>query len=90
MHTPSTLQAVGTILDVLCGITAKEEDEAVREALAEAVLCVARHGGARKALWKCDAPTTLQKGVRPPAGLPPAAAAAAGAGPVWLPMDPMN
>lgn len=62
MHTPSTLQAVGTILDVLCGITAKEEDEAVREALAEAVLCVARHGGARKALWKCDAPTTLQKG----------------------------
>lgn len=59
---PPTQQAVSAILDVLCGITAKEEDAAVREALAEAVLCLARHGGARKQLWAADAPTLLQKG----------------------------
>lgn len=47
---------------MLCGITAKEADEAVRESLAEAVLCLARVDAARKQLWKCDAPTLLQKG----------------------------
>ena len=50
------------MLDVLCGITAKEADAAVREALAEAVLCVARADVGRKALWAADAPTLLQKG----------------------------
>jgi hypothetical protein len=56
------MQAVSAILDVLCGITAKEEDAAVREALAEAVLCLARHDGARRRLWTADAPALLQKG----------------------------
>lgn len=56
------LQALSTILDVLCGITAKIADEPEREALAEAVLCLARVDSARKQLWKCDAPTLLQKG----------------------------
>lgn len=55
-------QALSLILDVLCGITSREEDEAVREALAEAVLCLARVEGARKQLWKVDAPTLLQRG----------------------------
>lgn len=31
-----SVQALSTVLDVLCGITTKEEDEAVRESLAEA------------------------------------------------------
>lgn len=56
------LQALSVVLDVLCGITGKEGDGAVREALAEAVLCLARVDSARKKLWKCDAPTLLQKG----------------------------
>lgn len=34
----------------------------MREALAEAVLCLARVDAARKQLWKVDAPTLLQKG----------------------------
>jgi len=34
----------------------------VGEALAEAVLCLARVDDARKQLWKADAPTLLQKG----------------------------
>ncbi|KAL4446340.1 hypothetical protein ABPG77_003147 [Micractinium sp. CCAP 211/92] len=55
-------EALSTILDVLCGITAKIADEPEREALAEAVLCLARVDSARKQLWKCDAPTLLQKG----------------------------
>ena len=37
-------------------------DEGVREALAEAVLCLARVDGARKQLWACNAPTLLQRG----------------------------
>ena len=56
------LQALSLVLDVLCGVTSKEGDGAVREALAEAVLCLARVDSARKQLWKCDAPTLLQKG----------------------------
>jgi hypothetical protein len=56
------LQALSLVLDVLCGITSKEEDAAVREALAEAVLCLARVDSARKQLWKCDAPTLLKTG----------------------------
>ena len=59
---PAPCQALSLILDVLCGITAKEEDAAVREALAEAVLCLARADAGRKALWKADAPGLLQKG----------------------------
>ncbi|KAL4423726.1 hypothetical protein ABPG75_001027 [Micractinium tetrahymenae] len=55
-------EALSTILDVLCGVTAKVADEPEREALAEAVLCLARVDSARKQLWKCDAPTLLQKG----------------------------
>lgn len=50
------------MLDVLCGITAKEVDESVRESLSEALLCLARADAARKALWALDAPTLLQKG----------------------------
>lgn len=56
------VQALTTVLDVLCGITAKEADEAVREALAEAVLCLARVDAARKQLWACDAPGMLKTG----------------------------
>jgi hypothetical protein len=56
------VQALTTVLDVLCGITAKEADEAVREALAEAVLCLARVDDARKQLWACDAPGMLKTG----------------------------
>lgn len=56
------LQALSTILDVLCSITAKVADEPEREALAEAVLCLARDDSARKQLWKCSAPMLLQKG----------------------------
>lgn len=56
------MQALALILDVLCGISSKEEDESVREALAEAVLCLARVDDARKQLWQADAPTLLQKG----------------------------
>lgn len=56
------LQALALILDVLCGISGKEEDDSVRESLAEAVLCLARVDDARKQLWKADAPTLLQKG----------------------------
>lgn len=57
-----SMQALSTILDVLCSITAKVADEPEREALAEAVLCLARDDSARKQLWKCRAPTMLQKG----------------------------
>lgn len=56
------LQALALILDVLCGISGKEEDDSVRESLAEAVLCLARVDDARKQLWKAGAPTLLQKG----------------------------
>ena len=76
------------MLDVLCGITAKEEDGAVRESLAEAVLCLARVDAARKALWTCNAPGLLQKGCalppewgRCPAPRAPVAAAAAASRP---------
>lgn len=55
-------EALALILDVLCGISGKEEDDSVRESLAEAVLCLARVDDARKQLWKADAPTLLQKG----------------------------
>ena len=61
-HIAAEAGALTTLLDVLCGITAKEEDEVVRESLAEAVLCLARPDAARKQLWKIDAPTLLQKG----------------------------
>lgn len=37
-------------------------DGEAREALAEAVLCLARVDPARKALWRLDAPRLLQKG----------------------------
>lgn len=60
------MQALSLVLDVLCGITAKEADAAVREALAEAVLCVARADAGRKALWAVDGPTLLGKGCAGP------------------------
>ncbi|KAI3433812.1 hypothetical protein D9Q98_003616 [Chlorella vulgaris] len=62
MDIAAETEALTTVLDVLCGITAKEADEAVREALAEAVLCLARVDAARKQLWACDAPGMLKTG----------------------------
>ena len=49
------------MLGALCGVPEPEPDDAVREALAEAVLCLARVDSARKALWRVDAPTLLAK-----------------------------
>ena len=55
--------SLGKILDACCGITAeKEEDDAVREVLAEAILCLAMTDEGRKVLWQCKAPELLQKG----------------------------
>ena len=60
---PVPQQALTAVLDVLCGITAaKEADDAVREALSEAILCLTRVDAARKALWKIKAPELLGKG----------------------------
>ena len=53
--------ALRTALAVLAGgeSEARKDDE-VREALAEAVLCLARNDDARKLLWKLDAPELLR------------------------------
>eukprot|EP00887_Chlorella_sp_A99_P004078 scaffold11.g4078.t1 len=61
-HIVAEKEALRTVLDVLCGVSAKEDDAVVRENLAEAVLCMARPERGRKALWACKAPELLQKG----------------------------
>lgn len=51
------------MLDALCGVNGdKQADDSVREALAEAVLCLARAEASRRALWAAKAPGLLGKG----------------------------
>jgi hypothetical protein len=56
--------AIDAILDALCGISGspKQEDDTVREALAEALLCLTMNDVARKVLWSRNAAELLQKG----------------------------
>lgn len=53
--------ALGGILDVLCGESRSEPDGEVAEALAEAVACLAKAPAGRKQLWKANAPELLRK-----------------------------
>ena len=58
-------QALAEVVHVLCGTGeggAKDGDGVVREALAEAVLCLARTELGRKKLWALRVPELLQKG----------------------------